>query len=233
MHISRAPSTPCLDRRVTAVFQATALIVLAVGGVQSARAGEVYGGLGFPGVMLGYAHPLSDQFTVRADYATLGTRSDTTTEEGITYNTKIKANRLGLFADWFVSPGSSFRLTGGLTSNQYKVDLSGGGVGSTITIGNTTYALTAGDRFDVKVKFPSTTPYLGLGWGHQKAARGWGFHADIGGSIGKAKVTTSVSGALAAQVSQADINAETAEIRDGVGKIRFVPQLTVGASYRF
>ncbi|MES2888482.1 MAG: hypothetical protein V4739_10780 [Pseudomonadota bacterium] len=233
MHISRAPSPQCLDRRVTTVLQATALLVLAVSGIQSARAAEVYGGLGFPGVMVGYAHPLSDRATLRADYATLGTRSDTTTEEGITYNTKIKASRLGLFADWFVSPGSSFRLTGGLTSNQYKVDLSGGGTGSTITIGGSTYALAAGDRFDVKVKFPSTTPYLGVGWGHQKADKGWGFHADVGGSIGKAKVTTTVSGALAAQVSQADIDAETAEIRDGVGQIRFVPQLTVGVSYRF
>lgn len=214
-------------------MRTTALLVLAVSGVQSVRAGEVYGGMGFPGVMVGYAHPLSDSATLRADYATLGTRSDTTTEEGITYNTKIKVNRLGLFADWFVRPGSSFRLTGGLTSNQYKVDLSGGGIGSTINIGNTTYALTAGDRFDVHIKFPNTTPYLGVGWGHQKADKGWGFHADLGGSIGKAKVTTSLSGALAAQVSQADVDAETAEIRDGVGKIRFVPQLTVGVSYRF
>ncbi len=208
------------------------LFALAASAAGTAQAGEVYGGLGIPGVMIGYAQPLSPSTTVRVDYASLGSRSETRTEEGINYNATLKVNRLGVFADWFVTK-SNFRLTGGLTSNQFKVDLSGGGSGSTITIGNNTYNLTAGDRFDVHVKFPSTTPYLGLGWGHQQAEKGWGFNADVGASFGKAKVTTQLSGALASQVSQADVDAETAQIRDGVGKIRAVPQLSVGVSYRF
>lgn len=208
------------------------LLALAAGATGAAHAGEVYGGIGVPGVMIGYAHPLSATTTVRADYASLGSRSETRSEEGINYNAKLKVNRLGVFADWFVTQ-SNFRLTGGLTSNQFKVDLSGGGSGSTITIGNTTYNLAAGDRFDVHIKFPSTTPYLGLGWGHQKADKGWGFNADVGASFGKAKVTTQLSGTLANTVSQADIDAETAQIREGVGKIRAVPQLSLGVSYRF
>ncbi len=214
------------------VLRLGAFSALALCALSNAQANEIYGAIGVPGVMLGYAHSLSPSATVRADYGTLGSRTSTSTEEGINYSTRLKANRLGLFADWFPSQ-NNFRLTGGLTANQYKVDLAGGGSGSTISIGNTTYALQAGDRFNVQVKFPSTTPYLGLGWGHQRAAKGWGFNADLGASLGKAKVTTSLSGALASQVSQADLDAETAEIRDGVGKVRFIPQLTVGASYRF
>jgi hypothetical protein len=208
---------------------AMALLACAASGAQ---AGEIYTGIGVPGVMIGYAHSLSPSATVRADYVTLGTREENRNEDGIDYRASLKANRVGLFGDWFVTQ-SNFRLTAGITSNNYKIDLNGGGTGSTINIGNTTYPLLAGDRFDVRIKFPRTTPYLGLGWGHQAAEKGWGFNADLGASIGKAKVTTSVSGSLAARVSQADIDAETAQLREDAGKVRAIPQLTVGVSYRF
>lgn len=92
----------------------------------------------------------------------------------------------------------------------------------------------ADDRFNARIKFPSATPYVGIGWGHHAAGPGWGFVFDLGGSIGRAKVEGSVSGPnLSGNVSQADIDAELAQLRDGVGKVRFVPQVSIGASYRF
>lgn len=229
----RQPFSPALPTsRSTRSRLLMTLLTLAATAASTAQAGEVYGGLGIPGVMIGYAHPLSATTTLRADYASLGSRSDTRSEEGINYAVKAKVNRLGVFADWFVTQ-SNFRLTGGITSNQMKVDLTGGGTGSSITIGNNSYALGPNDRFNVHIKFPSTTPYLGLGWGHQQAEKGWGFNADFGASFGKAKVTTELTGTLASRVSQADVDAETAELRDGVGKVRAIPQLSLGVSYRF
>ena len=198
----------------------------------SAHAGEIYGGGGLQGLLIGYSQPLNDRASLRIDYSTLGSFSRTKTEEGIIYNASIEANRIGVFADWFVT-SSRFRLTGGVTSNNFKGDLVGGGTGSTIAIGNNTYALGSGDRFDVQIKFPNTTPYVGIGWGHQQAEKGWGFHADVGASIGKAKVSAKVSGNLASLVSQTDIDAELAQIREGAGKMTFLPQLSVGVSYRF
>lgn len=220
----RAPAAVKLYRGVLAAWALCALT--------QTQAHEVYGGIGMPGVMLGYAHSLNPWTTARADYATLGTHTSSGVEEGINYNTQLKASRLGVFVDWFPVQ-NNFRLSAGLSSNQFKIDLTGGSSGSSITIGNTSYALQPGDRFNVQVKFPSTTPYLGLGWGHRAADQGWGMHADLGAMIGKAKVNTSLSGALAAQVSQTDLDAETQQIRDGVGKVRFIPQLTIGGSYRF
>ena len=184
------------------------------------------------GLLIGYSQPLSDRAGLRIDYSSLGSFSKTKTEEGIIYNASIQVNRVGMFADWFVT-GSRFRLTGGVTANNFKGDLVGGGVGSSITIGKNTYALGPGDRFNVQIKFPNTTPYLGIGWGHQQAEKGWGFHTDIGASIGTAKVTATVSGNLASLVSQTDIDSELAQIREGAGKMTFVPQLSVGVSYRF
>lgn len=197
----------------------------------AAFAGELYGSIGLPGATIGWAQPVSDGITLRADYTTIGDRTSDRTEEGIAYQAKLKANRTALFADWFPF-GGSFRFTGGVTANDYKLDMTATGAGGTLTIGNTTYITTAADRFDVKVKMPSSTPYLGIGWGHQ-AGSGLRFGFDVGAMIGKAKLSTQVSGPLAAQVTQADIDEETRELRDGVAKIRVIPQVGFSLGYSF
>ena len=69
----------------------------------SAQAGEVYGSLGVPGVSLGYAHPISKTFGVRGEASTLGSHNKTTTEEGISYQAKLKTERFSLLGDWFVA----------------------------------------------------------------------------------------------------------------------------------
>lgn len=198
-----------------------------------AQAGELYTKLGVPGVMLGYSQPIGPLVGVRADYATIGTRKERRTEDGITYDGTLKADRAALLADWFPFAGS-FRLTTGITSNQYKLDLLATGAGGSLTIGNNTYATTAQDQLRVQVKFPSSTPYVGLGWGHGSGSgSGLRFSFDIGAKIGKATVDYSLTGPLALRVSQADIDAELAELRDGVGKVRAVPQITFGLGYSF
>lgn len=216
----------------------TILAVLAVvlgGGVASAaQAAELYSAAGLPGVMLGVSSPVGDRLGLRADLSTLGSHSRNGNDSGIDYTGTLKLDRAGLFGDWFAT-GGSFRLTGGLTFNRMKIDMVGRGNGGTITIGNNSYTTTADDRFNVTIEMPRTTPYLGIGWGHQAgSASGWGFVFDLGASIGRAKVRGSVSGPnLSGNVSQQDIDAELAQLRDDVGKVRAVPQLSLGASYRF
>lgn len=215
------------------LFQRLAAVTAMLGAafLPDAHAGELYTNIGFPGLMLGYAQPLNANFTLRGDLATLGSRTKEYTEEGIQYNGKLKATRGALFGDWYPFSGT-FRFTAGLTSNNYRLDLSASGAGGTLTIGNTTYTSTAADRFDATIKFPKSTPYFGFGWGHQMGD-GFRFSADLGAMFGKAKLTTQVSGPLANQVSQADIDAETAELRDGVAKVRWLPQITIGFGYSF
>jgi hypothetical protein len=84
----------------------------------------------------------------------------------------------------------------------------------------------------VQIKFPRSTPYLGIGWGHQQET-GLRFAADIGAMIGKATATTSGRGQLATAQGQADIDAELDKLRDGVAKIRFVPQISFAIGYAF
>lgn len=207
---------------------ALAAVTLAAG----ANAGEVYTGIGTHGVMLGFAQALSPQFTVRGDFGTLGSRDKNEREEGIDYEGKATYNRVGLFGDWFPFDGGGFRFTGGVTFNNMKLDLLARGNGTPMTIGNNTYTTDSTDRFNVKIEFPKTTPYLGLGYGHQLST-GWGFVFDLGASIGKATVTESHSGNNFSLIPQSDIDAELAEIRDGVGKIKAIPMIAIGFNYRF
>jgi hypothetical protein len=196
-----------------------------------AQAGELYFQAGLPGVGIGYAQPLNSWLGVRGDFVTLGSRSETTTEEGIAYDARLKASRGALFADLYPFAGG-FRFTLGATSNQYKINLDASGAGNTINVGGTNYVLGPGDGLAVEVKYPSTTPYVGLGWGHH-AASGLRFSLDLGASIGKARLTVTPRGQLAQPAAQADVDRETAELREGVGKVRALPQLSFAIGYSF
>lgn len=202
-----------------------------VAATSSAQAGEIYGAIGLPGVIVGYAQPVGGSFALRADVSTLGRRNVDGTEEGIEYKGKAKANRLGLFADWFVAGG--FRFTGGATFNDVRADLVAQGDGNPITIGGNQYPTSSEDRLDVTIKYPGTTPYLGIGWGHHAAESGVGFVFDLGASIGKAKLSSRTQGPNLSQVSQSDIDRELAELREGVGKAKVIPQISFGINYRF
>jgi hypothetical protein len=180
--------------------------------------------------MLGYARPVSPSFTLRGDVATIGQIHEARTEQGIPYSATLKANRGGLFADWFVAGG--LRLTGGLTFNQMKIELRASGNGGSMTIGDTTFSTSPNDHFDVDIKFPSTTPYLGVGYGHHGVG-GLGIVLDVGASLGRATLTESHGGPNLSNASQADVDKELAQLREGVGKVRFVPQVSLGVNYRF
>lgn len=217
------------------LIQTGAAVALAMGAC-SAFAAEIYANIGLPGVMLGYAHAINPSFTVRGDLASLGNYNKDQTESGIDYKAKASFSRLGIFGDYFPFSGG-FRLTGGLTVNNQKIDLtSAAQPGSQMTIGDQTVTLAADDRLYVAIKVPKATPYIGLGWGHQQANKGFGFVADIGATIGKAKLTVEATGTNLGNrslVTQEDIDKETQELRDGVGKITFIPQISLGLNYRF
>ena len=165
--------------------------------------------------------------TRMADVATLGSRTLNRTEEGVDYSVKLKAQRIGAFADWFVL-GGGFRVSGGVTSNDYKLSMSAKST-TNISIGSNTYS---GTSLAVTVKFPSATPYLGIGYGHH-GGKGLGFVWDLGASIGKAKVTANAVGFPDNAQFNADLDRELEQLRSGVGKIRILPQASIALSYKF
>lgn len=197
-----------------------------------AQAGEVYTSVGLPGLTIGYSAPVADNVSLRADLSTVGSPTQHRSIDAVEYDVKVKADRLGLFADWFVSDG--FRATGGLTFNHARADLNGRGNGGTITIGGTAYAAGPEDRFEGRVKYPTTMPYLGIGYGHAVGSQGWGFVFDLGMAFGRAKVTGSATGPLLSQsVSQQDTQREVDKVRAKLARLPGIPQLSIGAAYSF
>lgn len=230
-----SPSTPTSRFQLHRRTVATAALAIAAGGLVSleARAAEVYGQVGVPGYILGVGIPAGKGLTFRADIGGLDKIERTINRSGIDWQADAKLTRIGLFGDWYPT-GGRFRLTAGLTINDMKADLAATGAGRSINIGGTPYTLGADDRLDARIEMPSTSPYLGIGWGHHAEGVGFGFIADVGVSFGRPKVTTRVSGPLATQPTiQADVEREMAELRDSVRSIRVIPQVTLGVNYRF
>lgn len=198
----------------------------------AAQAADPYAALGAPGLVLGLAQSVNEQVSIRADVATSGQHGVNGDQEGIAYRGNVHFSRVGLFADWFAA--GRFRLTGGATVNDGRMRLTAFGDGTPITIGDTTYPTTSADRFDAWVKFAAVTPYLGIGWGrHSETVKGLALVADLGASIGRATVTSRAQGPLLGQVSDEDLHQETRELRDGVGRVKAIPQATLGLAYRF
>lgn len=229
-------------RRISKSFPALTTFALLTAtfftaGLSSAQAQEVYVGAGAFGLQLGYAHAINPQLNVRADYMTLGSRSEISNESNTEYKSQLNWNRKALLADWFPSETSGFRVTGGATFNSIKVDLTAGGAGQKVDINGKSYVLGANDSLNIQVKFPQTTPYLGIGWGLKPGIKGWGFHTDLGVSFGRFRVTETRQGELAnggkLGVQQSDVDKELTEVRDSVAKLKVLPQLTIGGSYSF
>lgn len=208
-----------------------ALAITAAGAAATvpAHAGEVYVGVGVPGVALGYAAPLSANATFRAEVAGGLSASRSGRREGLDYDGKLKASRLGGFLDWYPFSGT-FRLSTGITANDIKFTLDGRGGNGTI---NGKPVDLTGESFKLTVKYKPTTPYLGLGWGHQPGGTGLGFYFDVGAQFGKfeASATTTVVGKFG--ITQADVDAEVQKVRDDIGQYKVLPVASLGLTYRF
>jgi hypothetical protein len=193
------------------------------------HAGEVYTGLGVTGATLGYTGAIGSGTTLRAEYSGGISVSRNGQREGLTYVGTLKASRLGGFLDWYPF-GGTFRISGGVTGNDIKVVLDGSG--GTGTINGKPVNLT-GETFKVSVKYKPTSPYLGLGWGHQPGGSGLGFFFDVGAQFGKFETDAQTTIVGKFGVTQADVDAEVQKVRDNVGQYKVLPAASFGLTYRF
>lgn len=203
-----------------------------------AAAQSVYAGVGTTGLTLGYAHTYSAMLGARAEATALPSMSRTYTQDGIDYGGDVRSRRVAALFDWHPLSGS-FRLSAGLSAGRSTGEFFGApATGGSITIGSTTVSYGPGDRYDVKAEYPTTMPYVGLGFGHTPS-RGWGFHADLGVLLGKATVTGALSPSLAAKIAatggnpQAELDAQLAKVRETTDKMIGLPVVSLGVSYRW
>lgn len=208
----------------------TALVFVAASA--SAQAGDLYLGLGFPFYTVGYAYTLNDAVGLRGEYSGLGTVKRDRTENGINYQGRFRHQMVGAYGDWHPTTGG-FRVVGGITLNDTKVNLVATGGSATATIGTKTVSL-AGETYNVDLVYPKATPYVGLGYGFSpKSGPGFGFYVDAGVSIGKFKTEATTSLVGKRGITQADVDAETAQLRESTAKLSALPKFSVGVNYRF
>jgi hypothetical protein len=202
----------------------------------AAQAQDIYLGLGLPGLYtLGYAHPVGSSWGLRGEYASGLSKDVTGTDNGVSYTGSIKASRTAVFADWFPFNGG-FRLVGGLTANDMQFNVNALGTGNATINGNTVSMV--GNYFNVNLKYPTATPYFGVGYGHQSLnTKGLGFYADVGVMFGSftADVTTNLVGktGTGGTITQADVDAQKQTMNDSLGGLKILPSASVGLVYRY
>ena len=194
-----------------------------------AQAEAFHGGTGLASSMVGYAKSLSSTLSLRADLASWPGIRRESIDEGASYDGHVKTDRSSPFMDGQVA--SSMHFTGGTTSNRARVDLRAGTHSGMPQFGEVPYATARNDRFDSALRAPNTLPYLGLGSGQARASSSFLF--DIGGKFARASLGDRPSGPGLGAASQTALDNELAQLRDGIGRARFSPQVLLGMKLRF
>ena len=196
-------------------------------------AGESYVGVGVPGLVVGYAYSVNQQLGLRADAGYTGRIRKTDSASGVQFEGKAKYDRVGLFGDYFPFSGG-FRITGGVTINRATLELKSRFDGTTsVNVNGNTVTPASTDYFNVKVRFPTVMPYIGIGYGHDQRQAGLGFVADVGVSIGRAKYSRDTNLVGQYGITDADADAKLDQVNDSVGSITVLPSASLGMSYRY
>lgn len=204
-----------------------------IGGV---HAQEIYVQGGTLGAGIGAAVGLSPNFGLHADFNAINL-SHNFTVGGNLYEDSIHLRQGGLYLDFFPWSNLGFRITSGLLLTDDK--LSGVSVPSngTYVFDGNHYPAFPGDTATATAQYPTVMPYLGIGFGHQPSAKGFGFIADIGVAYGVPRTTYTLSPSLALHTgpafSQEIISTGAQELSEKAWRYRWYPIIQIGVSYRF
>ena len=220
------------------------LLVMALCGVFAASAQAeglgVYINGGTTGFGLGIAGPLSDSMTGRLGFDTWK-RTLTKNDANGNYSLDLKLQTVNVLADWYPFSGS-FRATFGLVANGNKATLSAVPTGGSYTFNGATYTASEVGSYTGEMKFNSTAPYLGIGWGNPVAkGKGFGFVTDIGVLFqGSPKINSTVTCGSAAPVGSAQctalqnsVAASTTQLQSDTKNYKYWPVISIGLSYNF
>lgn len=227
-------------------------------GTVNAQDLEVYGKAGIPGVGVGVGYGVNEDVTVRGDFTTVGSIKRDFNYRAFDFDAKASSNKLNVNADYFPMKNNAFRLTTGLGFGSSKLTATGKSEGNskqTFKVGGKTYEvdLSSNDTLDVELKYPTVSPYFGIGWGHdvkRKKAGEWGFTADLGFYAGKPKTSVNINSDLRQKLIDSDVSrlgsveaaeqeldnriaTETRKVKDKVEKYKVIPVLNVGFTYNF
>ncbi|MET0332015.1 MAG: hypothetical protein ABW154_11370, partial [Dyella sp.] len=206
------------------------VMALSLSAAACASTNELYLGLGTTGIGAGYAYGLNDTFALRGEfdgYSYSGSYNSNSTR----YDGRLHLQSAGIYGDWFPL-ANGFRVTAGVVNTNNKFSGHASGASGTVNINHVTYSL-AGESADISLKFPSNSPYLGLGWGHNPSHAGWGWYGDVGLQFGTPKSVITLSPGLATRVPASDVTAAERTIDRSINVLGGYPVISMGVSYHF
>jgi hypothetical protein len=177
---------------------------------------------------------LSQRVAVRVNVDAYN-RKQTSTEDNIQYDAKLKLQTASLLGDWFPFAGN-FRVSLGAMFNGNKLTLKGKPTGGTFTINDVTYNASDVGSLDAKVDFNKAAPYFGIGYG-RPINSGLSFIFDLGvlfqGSP-KSKITATCTATTpnCAQL-QSDAAAEQSQLDESLRSFKYYPVISLGLAYTF
>jgi len=220
-----------------------------------AQANEFYVKAGIMGAGVGYSHSISNKFALRAEVTTLGTikrvgsiKRDSHLnapligkQDGhysLKYKATLQSNQFGIYGDWFPFD-NGFRVSSGVQLRNQQVRAKGRING--YWDNKTGQREVANGWIKGRVKFPTVAPYLGIGWGggsHVTDQKGFGFVFDLGVSFGRPKTSLTVdpklqNHGLVGSVVEKELARDRKKLHNLAGKLKILPQVYVGVSYRF
>jgi hypothetical protein len=194
----------------------------------------VYGTAGTAGAGLGVGTQVAEKWNVRAEM----TKNSTTvneTNEDLKVQAKLNLESAGIYGDYFPFAGT-FRVTGGVMFKAPNGSVTAtASNAATATIGDNPVPYNfAGESITGTVEYPSTMPYLGIGWGFgQLKEKGFKFGLDLGAGIGTLKSSLKASSGLTAAGAGADLAAEERKLNDKLNKVSFFPIVKISVGYSF
>src|SRR5260221_9210812 len=181
---------------------------------------------------------LSQRAAVRLDVDGYN-RTQTSTQDNIQYDVKLKLQTASLLGDWFPF-ANNFRISLGAMYNGNKLTLKGQPTGGTFTINGQSYNAADVGSLDAQVDFNKAAPYFGIGYGRPiNGGLSMIFDAGImfqGSPKSKIDVTCGTAapqGSARCTQLQSDAQAEQSRLDASLHNLKYYPVISLGLAYTF
>lgn len=156
------------------------------------------------------------------------------TQSDISYAASLKISSFEALADFYPGAFKSFHLTGGIATNPLTISGKGVTNSGSFKINGHSYTADQVGTLSADGKFPSVSPYLGIGTGTPARGGPIEFLFDLGAVLGKPTINLGATGAASNPQLASDLQAQSQTTQHDVRKyLKVYPVLSFGIGYRF
>lgn len=160
--------------------------------------------------------------------------SRTANQSDVDYDATLNLKSFFGLLDFFPSARGAFHLTGGVLANKSTVDATGVCTSGSIDLNGRSYTCAQLGSLKGSVKFPSASPYIGIGFGTPARGSRVHFVTDFGGVFGGPTLALSASNSASNPQLAADVKAQRDKTQKDIDKyLKIFPISNFGLGIRF